>query len=178
MLFQLTVGKRCSATSICDRRPLDAFTFMSSILSTAFPLPKDSEPNFHPSSIFNLGSCVWFQVVSKDCQSTNLFACHYSFVLILLHSYNNNQQTSKNHFPILHFSLRYTDTSSSKSKSQKDLLFLSLNHYGLYSVKCIIYYKWPRIPHVTPWGHSPNDPMFSLVGFWDHQYSKSSKRKL
>lgn len=48
-------------------------------LSTALPLPKDPVANFHPSSIFNLGSCVWFQVGSRDCQSTHLFPICLSF---------------------------------------------------------------------------------------------------
>lgn len=126
VLSSLTV-RATSATS-------NAFTFMSSILSTACLQPvyspssaKGSVANFHPSSIFNLGSCVWFQVGSRDCQSTHPIS-YLPVIQFCINSpsllKSSNQQTSKNLLPILLFSLRYTDTSSSKSKRQKDLFFL------------------------------------------------------
>lgn len=79
VLFQLTVGKRYSATStlLLSCHPSCLQPVYS--LSTALPLPKDPVANFHPSSIFNLGSCVWFQVGSRDCQSTHLFPICLSF---------------------------------------------------------------------------------------------------
>lgn len=86
VLFKLSVLRHQFPPPIPNMsfKTLDAITSTSS--SNSFSSAKDFAANFYPSSVFNLGRLVWFQVWNTDCIGIliHLSARHSSSALIQL----------------------------------------------------------------------------------------------